>query len=141
MIYIITATHGHYEDRCDIRMYASEDLDDARAVMLELQQSIIAAMDMITAIGCDGIVNCSEVIWNIAYSAHFEGRVHLGISGMELGLVSNGGMFIEGVYAESAHEFLYNRDVYDYVPDELPRMSKYEVLAVPYEAKYYGHKH
>lgn len=141
MIYIITASHGHYEDRCDIRMYATDDLDDARAVMLELQQSIVAAMDMITVIGRDAIVNCSEVIWNIAYNAHSEGCVHLGISSMEMGVVSNGGTFIEGVYAESAYAFLYNRDMFDYVPDELPRMSKYEVLAMPYEIKYYGHKH
>jgi hypothetical protein len=105
-----------------------------------LRQTIIEALNVITVIGHDAVINCSEAIWNIASRAHWDGRVHLGISSIELDVVSDGATFLEGVYAESAYEFLYNRDM-NFEVDENSTMNKYEVLAFPYEAKYYGYRH
>lgn len=136
MIYSIIASYGQYSDHCDTTMYATIDLDDARKVMLGLQERIVAAMDLITVAGHGVTINCSEAIWDIASGAHWEGRVDLAIHSMELGVVSNGTTFVEGVFAESTCERLYNRDVYNRVTDEMPCMSKYEVLALYYEDKY-----
>lgn len=136
MIYSITASYGQYSDRCEISVYTTADLDDARTVMVELQESIIAAMDIITDVGHNATVNCSEVIWNIASGAHWDGMVHITIRSMELGVVSNGGTSVDSVIAESSQERIYNRDVRDYVADEMPCLNRHEVLALHYEAKY-----
>jgi len=136
MIYTITASYGQYSDRCDIRVYATAELNDARTVMLGLQESIVTALDTITTVGHNAVINCSEAVWDIASGAHWEGEVRLAIHSMELGAVSNGATFVEGVIAESSREGLYTRDVRDYAADEMPCLNKYEVLALPYEAKY-----
>lgn len=136
MIYSITASYGQYSDHCDILMYTTADLDNARAVMVELQESIIAAMDTITVAGHHAIANCNESVWNIASGAHWEGMVDIAIRSMEMDVVAARVTFIEGVVAESSRERIYNRDVRDHVADETPCLSKYEVLALPYEAKY-----
>lgn len=135
MIYTIDASYGQFSDRCDISVYTTVDLDDARKVMLELQESIVKAMDTITTDGRDAIVNCGEVVWNIASGAHWDGMVYIAIRSMELGVVSCAA-FVDSVIAESSQERIYNRDVRNYVEDEMPCLSRYEVLALHYEAKY-----
>lgn len=136
MIYTVTASYGQYSDRCDIPMYTTADLDEARVVMFELQASIVATMDIITVDGHGIVTNCSEAIWNVASGAHWEGTVDITIHSMKMGVVSYGATFVEKVVAESTSERFYNRDVYDYTGEEEPGMSKYEMLALPYEDKY-----
>lgn len=136
MIYTVTASYGQYSDRCDIPMYTTADLVEARAVMFELQESIAATMDIITVDGHGIVTNCSEAIWNVASGAHWEGTVDITIHSMKMGVVSCGATFVEKVVAESTCERLYNRDVYNRATDEMPCMSKYEVLALYYEDKY-----
>lgn len=136
MIYTITASYGDYEDRCDIKLYITADLGDCQRVMRELWHKFIAEFDTLAA--NDVMVNRDDIISRIAYDAHFEGRVHLTISSMELGVVSVP-TFIESVCIESTLELMYNRDIV--IGDELHILSKYEILALPYEAKYYGYRH
>ena len=135
MIYTITASYGQYEDRCDVRMYMTADLGDCRAVMLGLQQSIVAALTILSVSGPEAVINCAEIVWDLAQQAYWDGQVHLTISSMELGVVTKA-EYVEGVIAES----IYNGCVY-YTPDELPLLTKYEILALPYEQKYLGYRH
>jgi len=137
MIYTITASHGHYEDRCDFPMYVCADLDEARTVMADLKRDIAAALATIALLGHDAVSHCEEPVWEVAQSASWDGEVHLGISCMVMGQVSNGADFIEGEWAVSC----YNGDVSADFVEAMPIPTKYEVMALPYEQKYLGWKH
>jgi hypothetical protein len=136
MIFTITASYGQYEDRCEATMYVCAELDEARKVMADLKRDISAALSTIALVGHDAVSHCEEPVWELAKSASWDGEVHLGISCMVMGQVSSGADFIEGEWATSA----YNGDIsYDMIVDAgLP--SKYELLARPYEMKYFGER-
>jgi hypothetical protein len=136
MIYSITASFGQYEDRCDVSMYTTLDLEDARAVMVGLQHSIAAALTILQVVGHDAVANCEDAVWELARSASWDGEVHLAISLMPLGLVSHGSTFIEGVWAASS----YNGDISHDMLEEAGLPNKYELLARPYEMLYFGER-
>jgi hypothetical protein len=136
MIYTVTASYGQYEDRCDVTMYTSLDLEDARAVMLGLQHSLVAALSILQVIGHDAVATCEDAVWELAKSASWDGEVYLSISLMPLGRVTHGGTFIESVIASSA----YNGDISYDMLEEAGLPTKYELLARPFEMEYYGER-
>lgn len=141
MLYTITASHGHYDDRCVFTMYACTDLEEARTVLADLKRDISAALTTIALVGQEAIGHCEEPIWEVAMSASWDGEVHLSISCMVMGKVSSGADFIESETASSR----YNGDVTagdvtaEFI-ENTPVLTKYEVLALPYEQKFFGHR-
>lgn len=137
MIYTITASHGHYDDRCVFTMYACTDLEEARTVLADLKRDISAALTTIALVGQEAISHCEEPIWEVAMSASWDGEVRLVISCMVMGKVSRGADFIESESASSG----YNGDVTAEFIENMPIPTKYEVLALPYEEKFFGYRH
>jgi len=128
-----------YDDQQSVDMFTTNDIVAARSMMNTIIRDVQAAMTQLTLNGWDAVATVAEPIWNLARSSHWDGDVLVSIHYMEMDTLTHGRIHVD-------HKWIPNDYQVDNFYDELTRQhydndaTVYEILARPYEIKYFGER-
>ena len=139
MIYTIIATTGQWEDHQEVQVLATTSLavveakfEDFKEALEALYWDMAASEHNRTVNDGAAFYNVSETVWNIGQRGWYEDTVDICIMGMVEDELNSASDLIRHATVTVTSRFENEETEIDHLYD-LPPLSKYDILALPFE--------